>query len=270
MKYLDERGVFYKLLDCEKCGGVMRRIGSKLVLRCSACDNERCMRVHTFFHGSKLQCCQILEMAYYWLLGLTKTQISAATKRSAPTVRQFVEHFRNLVNSSLEVEDTIIGGSGIEVQIDETKLGKRKYERGHRVEGVWCVGGVEKTAKRRMFLVPVEKRDESTFREVIKKHVAPGSIITSDCWSGYNFLKSDENYIYKQVNHSKHFKDPITGTNTNTIEGTWFAVKRTIVPRERVKGGMEGRLAAIIWRRKNANNIWEAFLNALVNIHYEF
>ncbi|KCZ77845.1 hypothetical protein H311_01137, partial [Anncaliia algerae PRA109] len=38
-----------------------------------------------------------------------------------------------------------IGGPGIQVQLDESKFGKRKYNRGRRIEGVWVFGGVEKT-----------------------------------------------------------------------------------------------------------------------------
>lgn len=29
------------------------------------------------------------------------------------------------------------------VEVDEYKFGKRKYHKGHQVEGVWVVGGVE-------------------------------------------------------------------------------------------------------------------------------
>ena len=36
-----------------------------------------------------------------------------------------------------------IGGSGKLVQIDENKIGKRKYHRGHVVEGQWVFGGIE-------------------------------------------------------------------------------------------------------------------------------
>jgi hypothetical protein len=49
------------------------------------------------------------------------------------------------VTSTLEITDQIVGEEGVIVEVDETKLGKRKYNRDHRVEGVWIVVGVEKT-----------------------------------------------------------------------------------------------------------------------------
>jgi hypothetical protein len=54
-----------------------------------------------------------------------------------------------------------IGGPGKTVQIDESKFGKRKYHRGHRVEGQWVFGGIEEES-RRSFMAAVEKRDEAT------------------------------------------------------------------------------------------------------------
>ena len=42
----------------------------------------------------------------------------------------------------LKQEDKI-GGPGKQVQIDESKFGKRKYHRGHRVEGQWVFGRIE-------------------------------------------------------------------------------------------------------------------------------
>lgn len=41
-----------------------------------------------------------------------------------------------------------VGGFGQVVKIDESKFGRRKYHRGHRVEGQWVFGGVQReTAK---------------------------------------------------------------------------------------------------------------------------
>ncbi|KCZ75088.1 hypothetical protein H311_03940, partial [Anncaliia algerae PRA109] len=38
-----------------------------------------------------------------------------------------------------------IGGDDIIVEIDESKFGKRKFNRGRKVEGVWVFGMVERT-----------------------------------------------------------------------------------------------------------------------------
>ena len=39
----------------------------------------------------------------------------------------------------------IIGGKRTEVDIDESKFGRQKYNRGRLVEGQWVFGGVERT-----------------------------------------------------------------------------------------------------------------------------
>ena len=61
-----------------------------------------------------------------------------------------------------------IGGVGKRVQIDESKFGKRKYNRGRRVEGQWVFGGIEEES-RRSFMVPVERRNRDTLLPLIQK-----------------------------------------------------------------------------------------------------
>lgn len=73
----------------------------------------------------------------------------------------------------------------IVVEVDESKFGKRKYHRGHRVEGVWVVGGVERTEERKMFLVSVPDRCKDTLHLILKNFIKPGSIIHTDMWKGY-------------------------------------------------------------------------------------
>ena len=84
------------------------------------------------------------------------------TGHSSASVSAYYGHFRQLVEQSLMPEDQIIGGPGIVVEVDETKLGKRKYNKGHKVDGVWVLAGIEHTEKSRIFLVPIEKRDSNT------------------------------------------------------------------------------------------------------------
>jgi hypothetical protein len=73
--------------------------------------------------------------------------------------------------------DNTIGGPEIEVQIDECKLGKRKYNRGHWVQGVWVFGGVEKSKQRKCFMVIFPDRIPETLFAFIKQFILPGSVI---------------------------------------------------------------------------------------------
>lgn len=102
-------------------------------------------------------------------------------------------------------------------KIDESKFGKRKYNRGYHIEGQWVFAGVERGSSN-SFLVPVDRRDKETLLPIIQKYILPGSTIISDCWKAYTELEKF-NYIHQTVNHSKTFEDPETGACTNTIEG---------------------------------------------------
>lgn len=117
------------------------------------------MYSNTFFAGSKLKANEVLFLARLWLAKVTVSAVIELTGHSEKTVVAFLWHFRQLVASAIDLEDTVIGGEGIIVEVDETKLGKRKYNRGHRIDGVWVVVGVERTEERRVFVVPVESRD---------------------------------------------------------------------------------------------------------------
>ena len=64
----------------------------------------------------------------------------------------------------------------LDVEVDESKFGKRKYNAGHHVEGVWVVGRCEKNG-REIFAVPLENRNAQTLLHIIQTYVRPGSII---------------------------------------------------------------------------------------------
>lgn len=76
--------------------------------------------------------------------------------------------------------DQKIGWIGVIVEIDESKFGSRKNYRGHRVEGVWIVGGVERTDEKRMLVVAVNDRSTETMKKIIQEYFENGSIIYSD------------------------------------------------------------------------------------------
>jgi hypothetical protein len=199
-KYLLERQVFYERLDCCMCGSMMNRSISRWKFSCwsRSCRVERSISSHTFFSGSRLSFNEILLLGKLWLDKVSVDSAISFTGHSPNTVVTFWRHFRQLVASTLELEDTIIGGPGIIVQVDESKLGRRKYNRGHRVEGIWILVGVEISEARRVFIIPVEFRNEETIKAVVRSHVLPGSRIQTDLWKGYNWLNSDLDYSMKQ------------------------------------------------------------------------
>jgi hypothetical protein len=74
-----------------------------------------------------------------------------------------------MVTQMVVQTDCRIGGEGVVVQIDESKFGKRKVagnRRGHRVEGAWVFGGVEKAGNafgnNKFFCTVVENRTAET------------------------------------------------------------------------------------------------------------
>ena len=119
----------------------------------------------------------------------------------------------------------VIGGPNVEVEIDESKFGKRKYNRGRTVDGHWVYGGVERMTGE-CFLVEVQQRDAATLLPIVQNFVRPGSIVYSDEWAAYNQLAATAACQHQTVNHSIHFVDPQTGAHTQGIEGLWSACKR--------------------------------------------
>ena len=206
-------------------------------------------------------------MAYLWLAKSSSTTIQALTGHSEHTISDYRRHIMQLVGSSLDDEDTTIGGPEIIVEVDETKLGKRKYNRGHRVKGVWLLVGVERTERTKAFMISIEKRDSDTLITAILHHVKPGSIIHTDMWKGYSLL-SQNGFAHRTVNHSQFFVNPESGVHTNTVEGTNHGLKISIAPRNRTADTVDDNLVAFIWRRKHKRDLWNGLLSALRDVGY--
>ena len=111
-----------------------------------------------------------------------------------------------------------LGGEGGVVEIDESKFGKRKYNKGKRVKGQWVFGGIQRS-NGDFFVVPVEARNKVTLLAAIKHHIKPGTTVISDCWKAYDCL-ADEGFNHLTVNHSMYFVNPETGNNLTKFNPT--------------------------------------------------
>ena len=279
IQFLFQEGVIKMPSHCSTCGNSGFSIDRKQ-WRCTKKDCRKKVSLFngTFFSLSKLPINEVIEFSYYWLAGIKSSQLGLITGHSTNTISNYSSYLRQLVADSLDFEDLIIGGPGIIVEIDESKFGKNKYHRGHPVNGAWILGGVERTENRRIFLIEVPDRTAETLISIIKRYVREGSIIITDCFSSYNNLH--QYYDHFQVNHSIEFVDSETGAHTNTIEGTWNAIKYRISPRNRTSSinkdgeitnsAIDEFLLEFQWRRKNVSNLRlrKGFLDALKTVFY--
>ena len=107
-----------------------------------------------------------------------------------------------------------VDGPGKVIEIDESKFGKSKYERGRKVEGKWVFEIYERGTKK-LLLFPVDKRNSLTLTPIIRRHVLPGTTICSDEWRAYSKLA-----VRTCNSHSKGFVS-MNGVHTQNIERSW-------------------------------------------------
>ncbi|BHF70363.1 hypothetical protein SprV_0301341300 [Sparganum proliferum] len=122
------------------------------------------------------------------------------------------------------------------------------------------------SAQKKALFEQVNDRSWPSLRAVIKKWIAPGSVIVTDEWKGYARLAS-EGYRHLTVNHSVNFVDPVSRKNTNAIEAYWSRLKKKL----REHGPIRGRniwahvdeAQYRLWYGLKADNLpqaWELFL----------
>ena len=95
---------------------------------------EASIRKGSWFDNSNMTLTEIIKFTYWWCVGLDQTQITLQLKLSPNTAVDWTMFCREVCLTTIENKREKIGGKGKTVQIDESKVGKRKYHRGHYVE----------------------------------------------------------------------------------------------------------------------------------------
>ncbi|KAG0439204.1 hypothetical protein DMUE_2596 [Dictyocoela muelleri] len=106
-----------------------------------------------------------------------------------------------------------------------------------------------------MFLEVVDKRNKDILTEIIKKYVKKWSIIHTDMYRGYNDLCKD--FTFFTVNHSHEFVNKENSVHTNSIEGTWHAVKSFVSENNFSKINMLYLLNLFIFMRNNGEDCFK-------------
>ncbi|RWS21644.1 uncharacterized protein B4U80_11051 [Leptotrombidium deliense] len=220
-----------------RCGAKHQDMHRKQVY----CKVRQPLRQHTFFFKSKLKLWQIAAFANLWIRKVPLWIIEEQTMISHKIAVAWSGFCREVAFDALMNVRQKLGGLGKVVEIDESKFGKRKYDKGHYVEGAWVFGGIERDSGE-IFMEVVPDRTKETLLPLIDKWIEKGSTIYSDQWSSYRTLKL-RGYTHMTVNHKNYFKDPETGVHTNSIESIWGHAKASVSERGRKAEFLGGYLA---------------------------
>ena len=169
---------------------------------------------------------------YLSIKSLTSIAVAQLTDISENTNSEWKILLHVRVADWLMANPTTLGGPGVIVELDKAKFGKRKYNKGAYREGQWVLGAVDRNTGQ-CFLLPCpnNKRDAATLLPLISRWIEwilPGSVVHTDEWSAYNGLTAAA-YTHHSASHSIQFVDPVTGVHTNTQEGLWAHVKKSVV-----------------------------------------
>uniref|UniRef100_A0A6P7FWW9 Uncharacterized protein LOC114334993 n=1 Tax=Diabrotica virgifera virgifera TaxID=50390 RepID=A0A6P7FWW9_DIAVI len=233
LDFLYSHVVLKKTRKCGGCGSVLKvNTGRKITCGKMVSKHKQAKTVsarkRTYFESAKLPMEKVFMLVsiLLWIKPPRYEFIRGNLKIAQQTLTDWYSFSREVFVSFAMKHSEKLGGEGSIIEMDEAKFGKRKYNVGRIIDGVWVWGAIDRTSKK-LFLVPVEKRDRDTLLGVIKEWILNGTTIYSDCWRAYDCL-SHEGFIHQTVNHSKHFVDPVTGTHTNNIERLWREVRASV------------------------------------------
>lgn len=279
LPWLREQGLIINVPQCPVCGEMMHfrvREGAK-EYRCrkrgeTPHDKSVSVFKNSFFGQHKWPYRKVLILTYLFSHNITnydflihETSLDGV-KTSSETIADWLSYCREVCELWAENHNReMIGGEGKIVEIDETKIGRRKYNRGRLIEGCWILGMIEREGVKnfRLEICPNNKRDAATLLPIIMKFVRPGTTIITDEWKSYHRLMQ-LSFNHQTVNHSLNFVDPMTLAHTQNIESVWRSVKRTIHCGGNKRSNLHSHLCEYLWRRYiRSNSDVDVFLEFL-------
>lgn len=266
LKFLIDHGCLIESVRCVQCQRVVPLHTENLHYSCRSwlgyifpkrkkkrkicCSFFLSGRRGTFFENASLSIEKICKFVLFWLM-VPRTQLVFLKEQlnlSSTTAVKWSSHCRHICIAWVEKNAKPLGGNGIIVEIDVTKIWKRKHHRNSSAPVKWEVGGYERESGE-IFLVQVEKKDKATLLEVIKERVLPGTTIIINRQYAFASLET-EGYELKAVDPTEPCKGSENGVHINHILCFWRQVKESVPKFGYRLQSCEGYLCEFLFKRK--------------------
>lgn len=217
------RSRFGDLKDCPRCGVIdtkFYRVKKRQCYACMHCGYQLHPLAATIFRKSSTSLTNWFHAIY--LFSVAKNGISAkelerhlgvtykTAWRMCKQIRLLMQQDREMLSGTVEADETYIGG---------VKRGhKTKFDNKTAVVGIVEKGGMAKA-------FATKHANATNTIPFLKANIAQGSVIHTDESRIYTRVKRDFDHAF--VNHSK-YQYVKAGVSTNTIEGFWGQLKRSI------------------------------------------
>jgi transposase len=224
LKYMFEKR-YGDLQACPKCGVVspkFHRVRSKKVYECQDCGHQISPLANTIFHKSETP----LKKWFYaiYLFGAGKNGVSAKEiERHLGVTYKTAWRMAKQIRLMMQQGDNPLSGV---VEIDETYIGGKHKREGMLNNKTAIIGMVEKKkGEGQVTAIATKRADATVALPFIRAMAKQGTEIQTDESKIYHRVKRE--YVHRFINHSKeeYSKD---GISTNTIEGFWSQLKRSI------------------------------------------
>jgi transposase len=208
---------------CPKCGEVgayhLQRGTSHFVCNCGA--HQISPKAGTIFEKSDTD----LVKWYFAIFLMSQARNGVAAKeleRAVGVTYKTAWRMQKMIRL-LMIEDTALLSG--EVEADETWIGGKRKRKGYRDNKTIVFGAVQRKGKVNIRVVP--DATEQSLLEPIRDNIAKGSHLMTDEWRAYKSITNIEGHEHSTVTHSKN-QWRHGNTHTNTIEGFWSQLKRSI------------------------------------------
>jgi transposase len=217
---------FGKTIECPKCWkkGNFTKLSKLPAYSCPWCGHHVHPMAGTPFERSHTA----LQKWFYAMYLFTTSRHGVPAKELQ---RQLGVTYKTAWRMAHEIRKYMakVDGTGTlsgHVEVDETLVGGSRKGEGYsnrRRDKALVFGAVERGGEIVTTVVP--NASQAVLEPLVTALVEPGSKVTSDEWRAYNDL--GRFYDHQKVNHAA--KEYVRGDrHTNTIEGFWAIIKRSI------------------------------------------